>query len=257
MKKAFAIIILLSLLLNGCSTIVDVNSQTEDSSPSSSFPTLSIEETEVLDEVDNLPTTMCTENSTIPTWAETIITEKESQKHDDASTEPTGLAATEAPPSAPDTTNDSRQPTIDIPNPETDSTEPGPVHSNQTSVESQPTPIEPSLSEPAPTVPVPTEPPTTGPTDTSTAEPTGCSHDWVCIQHSEEGHWKAGIVCDCGWVIYGSPDEVVAVWNSHSASFPPEESLFEHGGFGCVDEWVVDAPAYEEWYCSLCGEAKP
>ncbi len=113
----------------------------------------------------------------------------------------------------------------------------------------KPAPTEPSPSEPAPTVPIPTEPQPT--------EPAECTHDWQCIHHGEEGHWLAGIVCDCGWAIYGSPDDVSAAWNAHSASFPPEESLFDHGGFGCVDEWVVDAPAYEEWYCSLCGEQKP
>ena len=113
----------------------------------------------------------------------------------------------------------------------------------------EPAPTEPSPSEPAPTAPVPTEPQPT--------EPEGCTHDWQCVHHDEEGHWLAGVICDCGWVIYGSPDEVSAAWNAHSVSFPPEESLFEHGGFGCVDEWVVDTPAYEEWYCSLCGEQKP
>ena len=113
----------------------------------------------------------------------------------------------------------------------------------------EPAPTEPSPTEPAPTVPVPTEPQPT--------EPAECTHDWQCIHHNEEGHWLAGIVCDCGWTVYGSPDDVSAAWNAHSASFPPEESLLEHGGFGCVDEWVVDAPAYEEWYCSLCGEQKP
>lgn len=113
----------------------------------------------------------------------------------------------------------------------------------------EPAPTEPSPTEPAPTMPVPTEPQPT--------EPAECTHDWQCIHHNEEGHWLAGIVCDCGWTVYGSPDDVSAAWNAHSASFPPEESLFDHGGFGCVDEWVVDVPAYEEWYCSLCGEAKP
>lgn len=110
-------------------------------------------------------------------------------------------------------------------------------------------PTEPSPPEPAPTVPIPTEPQPT--------EPAVCTHDWQCVHHDEEGHWLAGIICDCGWTVYGSPDEVSAAWNAHSASFPLEESLFDHGGFGCVDEWVVDTPAYEEWYCRLCGEAKP
>lgn len=249
MKKAFAIFILLSLLLNGCSNIVDINSQAEDSSPLSSFPEISIEETEASDKVDTLPKTMRTENSAIPTMPETIINEREPQKHDDASTETTSPSTTESTLSTPDPPNDPQPTTIDNPKPEIAPTEPDPTQSDQTTNES-------SSAEPPLTVPVPTESPTTASTDTPTTEPTGCSHDWVCIQHSEEGIWKAGIVCDCGWVIYGSPDEVVAAWNAHSASFPPEEALFEHGGFGCVDEWVVDAPAYEEWYCSLCGETK-
>lgn len=97
-----------------------------------------------------------------------------------------------------------------------------------------------------PSVPAITEP-----------EPTGCQHDWICVRHEEEGHWIAGIVCDCGWTVYGDPSALLALWNVHSESFPLEESLFEHGGCGCVDEWVVDVLAWEEWYCSLCGEAKP
>lgn len=140
-----------------------------------------------------------------------------------AATEPSIPPATEPPPTVP--------PVIEPAQPPTEASEPIPT---------QPIPSEPIPIEPAPTEPTPTE-------------PVECSHDWKCIHHDEEGHWLAGIICDCGWVIYGSPDEVSAAWNAHSVSFPPEESLIEHGGFGCVDEWVVDAPAYEEWHCSLCG----
>ena len=137
------------------------------------------------------------------------------------------------------------------------------------SAPTQPTEVSPWPTEPAkPTAPEPestnppqpTEPPKPvepAPTEPQPTEPSGCTHDWQCVHHDEEGHWLAGVICDCGWTVYGSPDDVSAAWNAHSASFPPEESLLEHGGFGCVDEWVVDAPAYEEWYCSLCGEAKP
>ena len=129
-----------------------------------------------------------------------------------------------------------------------------------TEIPSQPTePAKPTVPEPEPTEPSPTEPTPTAPTPTEPqpTEPAGCTHDWQCVHHDEEGHWRAGIVCDCGWTVYGSPNEVVAAWNAHSASFPPEEALFEHGGYGCVDEWVVDTPAYEEWYCSLCGKQMP
>lgn len=130
-------------------------------------------------------------------------------------------------------------------------TAPEPEPTNPQQPTEPPKPTEPALTKPSPTEPAPTMP---VPTEPQPTEPAECTHDWQCIHHNEEGHWLAGIVCDCGWTVYGSPDEVSAAWNAHSASFPSEESLFDHGGFGCVDEWVVDAPAYEEWYCSLCGE---
>lgn len=37
----------------------------------------------------------------------------------------------------------------------------------------------------------------------------------------------------------------------------PEPPLFDHGGYGSMDEWIVDKPAYDEWVCRLCGEPKP
>lgn len=146
--------------------------------------------------------------------------------------------------------------------------------------ETQPTqpstaPTDPPATQPAETIPPDAQPPETEPTEPTTepttestepptqptepapTEPAGCQHEWMCIHHDEEGHWRAGIMCDCGWTVYGNPDELVAQWNAHSESYPAEESLFEHGGFGCVDEWIVDIPAYDEWVCRHCGEPKP
>lgn len=167
-------------------------------------------------------------------------------------TEPTQESAPTVMPETP-VESASTQPT-EVPSQPTEparptASEPEPTTPPQPTEPPKPAPTEPSPSEPAPTVPIPTEPQPT--------EPAGCTHDWQYVHHDEEGHWLAGIVCDCGWTVYGSPDEVVAAWNSHSASFPPEETLLDHGGYGCVDEWVVDTPAYEEWYCTLCGEQKP
>ena len=119
--------------------------------------------------------------------------------------------------------------------------------------------------ETKPTTPpetTPTQPPETKPeetelpTSTPPTQPTGCSHEWKCIYHPEEGHWRAGIICDCGWAVYGDPGELTALWNAHSASYPPVESLFDHGGFGSMDDWIVDKPAYDEWVCRHCGEPK-
>ena len=119
--------------------------------------------------------------------------------------------------------------------------------------------------ETKPTTPpetTPTQPPETKPeetelpTSTPPTQPTGCSHEWKCIYHPEEGHWRAGIICDCGWTVYGDPGELTALWNAHSASYPPVESLFDHGGFGSMDDWIVDKPAYDECVCRHCGEPK-
>ena len=142
--------------------------------------------------------------------------------------------------------------------------------------ETQPTtPTVPPATDPPPTEePKPTEPPNeivteptkpteppeppaeTRPTEPEQTEPVGCNHSWKCIKHPEEGHWRAGIICDCGWTVYGDPSTLASLWNAHSASYPPAESLFDHGGFGSMDEWIVDKPAYEEWVCNLCGEKK-
>ena len=123
--------------------------------------------------------------------------------------------------------------------------------------ETQPPETEPAETQPPATEPPTTEPPSTQPTEPAPTEPAGCQHDWMCVHHDEEGHWRAGIMCDCGWTVYGDPDELVALWNAHSASYPAAESLFDHGGFGCMDEWIVEKPAYDEWVCRHCGEQKP
>ena len=176
-----------------------------------------------------------------------------------AATEPEETQATEAAtvPTEPQATEPTKAPTQP-----TDPTEPSKPE------QTIPKPTEPAPTEPTPTETVPPEPPTgetvppttepeqTQPTETKPAptEPTECQHDWVSIHHAEVGHWRAGIMCDCGWTVYGDPGELTALWNAHSASFPPAESLFEHGGFGSMDEWIVDTPAYSEWVCQQGGQ---
>ena len=178
-----------------------------------------------------------------------------------AATEPEETQATEVAtnPTEPQATEPTKAPTQP-----TDPTEPSKPE------QTIPKPTEPAPTEPTPPETVPPEPPTeetvppttepeqTQPTETEPAptEPTECQHNWVSIPHAEVGHWRAGIMCDCGWTVYGDPDELTALWNAHSASFPPAESLFEHGGFGSMDEWIVDTPAYDEWVCQHCGQRK-
>ena len=188
------------------------------------------------------PTAGTTETTTAPT-------EPEETQATEAATTPTEPQATE-PTKAPTQPTDSTEPSKPeqtIPKP----TEPAPT---------EPTPPETVPPEPPTeeTVPPATEPEQTQPTETKPAptEPTECQHNWVSIPHAEVGHWRAGIMCDCGWTVYGDPDELTALWNAHSASFPPAESLFEHGGFGSTDEWIVDTPAYDEWVCQHCGQRK-
>ena len=188
------------------------------------------------------PTAGTTETTTVPT-------EPEETQATEAATTPTEPQATE-PTKAPTQPTDSTEPSKPeqtIPKP----TEPAPT---------EPTPPETVPPEPPTeeTVPPATEPEQTQPTETKPAptEPTECQHNWISIPHAEVGHWRAGIMCDCGWTVYGDPEVLTALWNAHSASFPPAESLFEHGGFGSMDEWIVDTPAYDEWVCQHCGQRK-
>ena len=179
----------------------------------------------------------------------TAATEPEETQATEAATTPTEPQATEptkAPTQPTDPTEPSK-PEQTIPKP----TEPAPTELTPPET----VPPEPPTEE---TVPPTTEPEQTQPTETEPAptEPTECQHNWVSIPHAEVGHWRAGIICDCGWTVYGDPDELTALWNAHSASFPPAESLFEHGGFGSMDEWIVDIPAYSEWVCQHCGQRK-
>lgn len=196
----------------------------------------------------NLPATEPSKTAVEPTAGTTEMTT--------AATEPEETQATEAAtiPTEPQTTEPTQAPTQP-----TDPTEPSKPE------QTIPKPTEPAPTEPTPTVTVPPEPPTeetvpptTEPEQTQPAEtePTECQHDWECITHAEVGHWRAGIMCDCGWTVYGDPDELTALWNAHSASFPPAESLFDHGGFGCMDEWIVDTPAYDELVYRQCGQKK-
>ena len=151
-----------------------------------------------------------------------------------------------------DETKPTDPPATEPTQPATEPTDP----SSTKPTETTPPETQPPETQPPETEPVETEPPATE-APTKPTEPPGCQHDWMCIHHAEEGHWRAGIVCDCGWTVYGDPDELVALWNAHSASYPAAESLFEHGGFGSMDEWIVDTPAYVEWVCRHCGEPKP
>lgn len=239
MKKAFVFILLLSLIFTGCSRTAEEITKQEDSIQLNSNPTSPTVTIEPKERLETTPTTIPSGCDTVTTAQEDPTTEEGPQKDlgtksikdDDSKQEPKHSVTT---PSRPSEEN-AETPTTEATQPENEST-----------------PTEP---EPSPTTPQPTEP-DTSPTNPAPTEPTGCSHDWKTIHHEEAGHWKAGIVCDCGWTVYGNSDEVVSKWNAHSASYPPEESLFEHGGYGSADEWVVDKPAYDERVCRHCGESK-
>lgn len=147
-------------------------------------------------------------------------------------------------PTVPQTTQPETKPTVPTTEPTVPTTEP--TVPTTVPLETEPANPEPTQPETKPTVP-----------ESKPTEPTGCTHDWKAIHHKEKGHWKAGIVCDCGWTVYGNADELVSKWNAHSASYSAEDALFEHGGYGSADKWILDEPAYDEWVCSLCGEPKP
>ncbi len=225
----------------------------------------------------------CTENTLptqMPSAPQNTEPVKESTPPAEAAVESTGSETVEDSDTAgvEETVPTGTEPPTNQQNPASEPTEPADPPAvlpptETTPVETKPlteNPTEPPKeTEPAPTIPTPTQPdpteskptqpePTTpAPSTPAPTEPVGCSHEWHCIYHEEVGHWIAGVICDCGWTAYGNPDTLVGLWNAHSASYPAEESLFDHGGFGCVDDWIVDEPAYDEWVCRHCGEHKP
>ena len=246
MRKVFAVILLLALVLEGCANRDPADLPGTESFQINSHPALSTEATEVTEGLDNQEK----ENKLVPTETEATSGKDNSTETTDPVEKPTDPFTPKPDPTKPQETENQQQ--TDPPQ------ETGTVPTTPTPTD----PVPPTQAETVPTEPEsthtetePTEPETT-PT-VPTTEPAGCSHEWKCIHHNEEGHWIAGIVCDCSWKVYGDPEELISLWNTHSASYPAAESLFDHGGYGCVDEWIVDTPAYDEWVCRHCAEPKP
>ena len=243
MKKLIALILILSLALVGC-TVPD-SDPTASSSPDLQQGAPTEGTSPQTDPTDAQEGTRPGPETSDPTSTNPSV--PDSTENGTEGTKPAGptegTTPTDPKPTSPQATDKPTTPTT--PPEETKPTTPP---------ETTPTnPPETTPTQPPETKPEETEPPAT----TLPTEPAGCNHEWKCIHHPEEGHWRAGIICDCGWTVYGDPGELTALWNAHSASYPPAESLFDHGGFGSMDEWIVDKPAYDEWVCRHCGEPKP
>ena len=241
MRKLLIIALILSLLLVGCTT-PDSDSDT----PNTFDSHLGESSEDWLSQTDSTDT-LGSENSgpAISYLTPTTPTVLDPSGNSTEGTKPAGSADEPVP-------TDTQSPPQATEKPTTPTTPPEETKPT-TPPETTPTnPPETTPTQPPETKPEETEPPTTTPP----TQPAGCSHEWKCIYHPEEGHWRAGIICDCGWAVYGDPGELTALWNAHSASYPPVESLFDHGGFGSMDEWIVDKPAYDEWVCRHCGEPK-
>ena len=251
MKKLIALILILSLVLVGC-TVPD-SDPTASSSPDLQQGAPTEGTSPQTDPTDAQEGTRPGPETSDPTSTNPSV--PDSTENGTEGTKPAGptegTTPTEPKPTSPQATEKPTTPTT--PPEETKPTTP-PETTPTTPPETTPTnPPETTPTQPPETKPEETEPPAT----TLPTEPAGCNHEWKCIHHPEEGHWRAGIICDCGWTVYGDPGELTALWNAHSASYPPAESLFDHGGFGSMDEWIVDKPAYDEWVCRHCGEPKP
>ena len=247
MKKSLALILGLCIFLSACTagngpeTIGDPTTTPPTSSQTTA--TTAPAETGGTDETaePSVPDSTPAGESSEPTEATHHAATVPSNKEDKDPPKQTEPKETEPPAST--------QPSTDPPETQPSETKPPETQPSET----KPPETKPEETETPATDPSVTEPPTTDPSET---EPQECHHDWLCVHHQEEGHWIAGVICDCGWTVYGDPSELTSLWNAHSASYPPAESLFDHGGFGSMDEWIVDKPAYDEWICRHCGETK-
>lgn len=237
MKQAFVISALIILTLAGCSSVSSTEFTAEPVSQKFS-PSSPTEFFNPQQETESIPPTIRTDGDFTP------ATEAHAHASSNAvpESEIPSTPAVPIPIEAPQVTNPRQEDA------------PSTTQHQETNTPVLEVPTEPA---PAPTEPTPTEPEPTEASETQPTEPAGCQHDWICIHHDAEGHWLAGVRCDCGLEIYGDPEELPELWNAHSASYPPTESLFEHGGYGSADQWVEDKPAYDEWVCRHCGEEKP
>ena len=257
-RKIISPIVICLLILSGCRKQVPIMA-TEDTTFPSTHPTVAVVTTEAT-EAASTESQRDLEEPVTTTATETPSTESTSppdkQAEEKSATKPNKSKSTdpsptkkETEPTKPKSTKPETKPTVPASTkPKTEPTVTAPTKPTTEPAETTPTQptTNPTKPETKPTVPV-----------TKPTEPLECSHDWKVIHHKEKGHWKAGIVCDCGWTVYGTADELVSKWNAHSASYSAEEALFEHGGYGSADKWIVDEPAYDEWVCRHCGEPKP
>lgn len=246
MKKSLALILGLCIFLPACTVgnpTETIGDPTLPPTSSQTTATTAPAETGGTDETaePSVPDSTQAGESSEPTEATHPAATVPSNKEDKDPPKQTEPKETEPPAST--------QPSTDPPETQPSETKPPETQPSET----KPPETKPEETETPATDPSVTEPPTTDPSET---EPQECHHDWLCVHHQEEGHWIAGVICDCGWTVYGDPSELTSLWNAHSASYPPAESLFDHGGFGSMDEWIVDKPAYDEWICRHCGKTK-
>ena len=246
MKKSLALILGLCIFLSACTAgnpTETIGDPTLPPTSSHTTATTAPVETGGADETaePSVPDSTQASESSEPTEATHPAATVPSNKEDTDTPKQTEPKETEPPATT--------QPSTDPPE-----TQPSEIKPPETQPsETKPPETKPEETETPATDPSVTEPPTTNPSET---EPQECQHDWLCVHHQEEGHWIAGIICDCGWKVYGESAQLISLWNAHSMSFPTAESLFNHGGYGCVDEWIVDKPAYDEWKCRLCSKPK-
>lgn len=246
MKKSLALILGLCIFLSACTAgnpTETIGDPTLPPTSSQTTATTAPAETGGADETaePSVPDSTQASESSEPTEATHPAATVPSNKEDTDTPKQTEPKETEPPATT--------QPSTDPPETQPSETKPPETQPSET----KPPETKPEKTETPATDPSVTEPPTTNPSET---EPQECQHDWLCVHHQEEGHWIAGIICDCGWKVYGESAQLISLWNAHSMSFPTAESLFNHGGYGCVDEWIVDKPAYDEWKCRLCSKPK-
>lgn len=102
------------------------------------------------------------------------------------------------------------------------------------------------LNESGQDIPAPTSPVTEG---ISEAAPTVHTHSWQQIEHPETGHSEMYYSCACGCPL---PDP--SAYDTHVAAYAGTAEMFTiHGHWGSSSQWIVDTPAYSEWYYPECG----
>lgn len=93
-----------------------------------------------------------------------------------------------------------------------------------------------------------------------------CTHNWTTRHVAEVGHYEESngthmvmvYYCNCGEVFFCDNPDTVARWHEHHDPFTGCEYSYRQKQIEVPNEqqYIIDTPAHDETYCTICGAVK-